>query len=461
MGLTSKMSFKAKKSTTIPSANAGVPGSQVAVASGFFAAAPVAPGAAQEDDDESTIFTTIMILYYGFFGLTMVAYPWVHAADVCPWNPLAYWTTISDETAMVFRLAGAGILALVLGPFFDDIFGGVGVQMKAFTRQCTVINVILFFTFLYYSFYSPLPTAVPLMWKAQAILGGLILGWNLVEAVPVLNLAAGYALVNSLQFGFFGLTLVSVPSILYGPPSPVAYWSEWNDIDLLTARGLGLGFITLAIIGYYYYRTSGGAYCKQLTVFNVILTGLFIIPAFFGGSSAIARMWEIQLAIAVPIVLVGLFLEINGATGSWVVNFSCPKCGLNAVSLNYFFLIWYLPFFASFAYDPDFMVGVNSPMPISMFIVPFGETSLFFVKVWCLAMLMILLGPFVFGLSHVSVAKQMMFAHVAYFGLFVYYLLETEVMEFMVMAPLSGLNLIFAILALIAVLPSNSGEAML
>lgn len=160
MGLTSKMSFKAKKSTTIPSANAGVPGSQVAVASGFFAAAPVAPGAAQEDDDESTIFTTIMILYYGFFGLTMVAYPWVHAADVCPWNPLAYWTTISDETAMVFRLAGAGILALVLGPFFDDIFGGVGVQMKAFTRQCTVINVILFFTFLYYSFYSPLPTAV-------------------------------------------------------------------------------------------------------------------------------------------------------------------------------------------------------------------------------------------------------------------------------------------------------------
>ena len=55
-----------------------------------------------------------------------------------------------------------------------------------------------------------------------------------------------------------------------------------------TARGLGLGFITLAIIGYYYYRTSGGAYCKQLTVFNVILTGLFIIPAFFGGSSAVS-----------------------------------------------------------------------------------------------------------------------------------------------------------------------------
>jgi len=461
MGLTSKISFKSKKSTTVLSANANTPGSKVPVNESGFFAAPVAPGAAQDDDDEATIFTTMMILYYGFFGLTMVVYPWVHAADVCPWNPLAYWTTISDETGMVFRLAGAAILALVLGPFFDEIFGGVGVQMKAFTRQCTVINFILFFAFLYYSFYSPLPTAVPLMWKAQAIVGGLILGWNLVEAVPVLNLAGGYALVNTLMYGFFGLTLVSVPSILYGPPSPVAYWSEWNDVDLLAGRGLGFAMIALAIVGYYYYRTSGGSYCKQLTVYNFVMLGLFILPAFYGGSSAIARMWEIQLAIGVPILFVGIFLEINGATGSWVVDFACSKCGLNAPSLNYFFLFFYIPFFAAFAYDPDFALGVNSPMPISMFIVPFGETSLFFTKAWCLAMLMILLGPFVFGLSHVSVAKQIMFAHVAYFGLFTYYLLETEVLEFMVMAPLTGLNLIFAILALIAVLPSNSGEAML
>jgi hypothetical protein len=314
---------------------------------------------------------------------------------------------------------------------------------------------------MYYSFYAPIPTAAPLVWEVQTITCGLICGWNLVEAVPALTLASGYALFNALMFGFFGITLATVPSLLYGPPSPIAYWTVWEDIDLLAARGLGIAMIGLVLIGYYYYRAAGGSFCKQMTIWNLILNGLLCIPAFYGGESSVESMWLIQLCVDLPVLIVGIFLEINGATGKWVIDFKCPECGLNCPSLNYFFLIWYLPFILGFYINPNYMFGPAGPMPVSMFLVPFGETSLFFTKVWVTAMLVTVLGPFVFGLSHASVAKQLMFAHLAYFGLFLYVLLEQEIMNVLLMGPLSGLNLVFFLLALYAVLPAQSGEELL
>ena len=93
------------------------------VSKGKVAPAGVAPAGvlpAGHGDDESTVFTTFMILYYGFFGITLLVYPRLHCADGPFPNPLAYWTTISDETEFVFRLAGTAILTLVIGPFLDE-----------------------------------------------------------------------------------------------------------------------------------------------------------------------------------------------------------------------------------------------------------------------------------------------------------------------------------------------------
>ena len=90
--------------------------------------------------DEPTIFTSFMVLYLGFFGLSMLLYPWVHAADVSPWNPMAYWTTIDDKLAFSFRIAGASFLVIALGPFYDELFNGEGVRMQAFTEQCAMLN---------------------------------------------------------------------------------------------------------------------------------------------------------------------------------------------------------------------------------------------------------------------------------------------------------------------------------
>ena len=253
------------------------------VSKGKVAPAGVAPAgvSAGHGDDESTVFTTFMILYYGFFGITLLVYPRLHCADGPFPNPLAYWTTISDETEFVFRLAGTAILTLVIGPFLDEIFGGVGVQMMAFTRQMCVANAILFVLFLYYSFYAPLDTAVPMIWQGQAMVGGLILGWNIIEVSGDM-LQTYYTVFCVLEFSFFGLSLASVPALLFGPPSPFKYWESWSDLSLTCGRSVGLAMTSAFLLGFYLYSKSNG-FTKMVTVWNVILTGLMVIPAYFGG----------------------------------------------------------------------------------------------------------------------------------------------------------------------------------
>ena len=118
---------------------------------------------------------------------------------------------------MAFRIAGTAFLVLVTGPFFDEIFGGAGVKMMAFARQMCMGNAIAFFIFLYYTFYSPLPTAVPMIWKIQTIFAGVLLGWSICEVIFE-SLKKYYITFSTLEFGFFALTLMSFPDTLYGPP---------------------------------------------------------------------------------------------------------------------------------------------------------------------------------------------------------------------------------------------------
>ena len=69
-------------------------------------------------DDDPTWFTTLMVMYYGFFGITLLVYPNIHAVDNGLFkNPVAYWSTLSEDLEFGFRMLGAAFTAIVLGPF--------------------------------------------------------------------------------------------------------------------------------------------------------------------------------------------------------------------------------------------------------------------------------------------------------------------------------------------------------
>ena len=55
-----------------------------------------------------------------------------------------------------------------------------------------------------------------------------------------------------------------------------------GELDLLTGRSLGFTLLALAGMGYYYMPM--GSFCKQIFIFNLANMGLFIIPAFYGGT---------------------------------------------------------------------------------------------------------------------------------------------------------------------------------
>ena len=419
---------------------------------------PVIPmSTALADDDDPTIFTSFMTLYLGFFGLTMLVYPYIHSSSDSPWNPMAYTTKLSEETAFAFRIAGSGFLTLVIGPYLDEIFGGVGVQMKAFTRQMLFANGISFVLFTYFTFYDPVPTAIPLMWKAQTIMSGFLLVWSVVEAIPLGFLPGAYVGFNLLMYTGFGLTLTAKPDLFYGPPSPVAYWNTWGDFAILSGRSLGMSLLILVTVGTLY--ANGPGFAKQLTVFNAFNLGLFALPAFYGGASAVTTMWMIQFVLGVVVLLVGLYLELAGATGKWGPEATCcEKCGANVEAFNLFNLFFYIPFVLGFYYDPNLMFGPNGLMPpgMSMFTADLNETSIWFCRAWATNMLMLVLGPYLFGLSPVKVAKQMVISYLAYTCLFTYILLTTDLFNMMVMGPLTGLNVIFLIWGIVSVTGKES-----
>jgi hypothetical protein len=409
-------------------------------------------------DDEPTWFTTFSLFYFGFFGITLLLYPQIHTSDAGGLfaNPIAYWTSISDETAFTFRIAGAGFLTLVTGPFFDEMFGGAGVTMMAFTRQMCMINLLIFVLFQYYTFYAPLASAIALIWKCQTAFGGLLLGWNIVEVVSS-GLKEYYTLFLTAEFSFFALTLAIAPQTLYGPSSPLAYWNEWGDLALCTARSLGLGMIGLFIVGYYFFSSNPG-YTKMCTLWNVAITGLMAIPAFYGGSSAVASMWMIQFVLQVPVLVVGLYLELSGQTGPWAFTFSCPVWGLNFESFNMFSLVFNVPFVIAFFYDPNMMFGPSTPTGMPMFKEDLTETSLWFGKAWATAILLIVLGPYLFGLPARGVTKQLTVVYLFFTGLFAYSLYAYSIFEVMMIGPMTGLNVI--LFGLGAYLALNSGDPL-
>ena len=182
-------------------------------------------------------------------------------------------------------------------------------------------------------------------WQAQTALAGLILAWNLIEAVGVEALVIFYARYNAAQYGLFGLTLISAPSLFFGPPSPVAYWSEWGELALMAGRGLGVGLTGVVLVGYYYH---GAALCKLLTAFNVLNVALFAMPAFYAGASAVVPMWQIQLMLTLPLVVVGVYIEVIGATGPWSLKLGCPAWGANLETFNFVNALWFVPFVIGF-----------------------------------------------------------------------------------------------------------------
>merc|ERR1740138_814188 len=170
----------------------------------------------------------------------------------------------------------------------------------AFTRQMMVLNTIFLFMFLYYSYYAPLATGVPMMFNVQAITNGLIFAWNFIEVTDA-GMATYYVLGTCGMFGFFAVGLISVPDLLFGPPSPIAYWTSWNDLAMMTARSLGLGMFVLFILGYLYCGKTAG-YAKLCTVWNILLLAFCSQPAYFGGDASVASMWEIQFVFQIPFV---------------------------------------------------------------------------------------------------------------------------------------------------------------
>jgi hypothetical protein len=427
----------------------------------FITSKPTAPKVAPEDpDDEITWFTAFSTVYYAFFGITLLVYPQIHASQQAPFpNPMAYWTKMSDDTAMAFRLAGSFMLALVGGPFCDEIFGTIGVKMKAFSMQLFLVNTFLFFVFIYYSFYDPLSTAIPLMWKGQAYFNGLILAWTYIEVTETANLVKYYTAFSALYFGGFSLGLSSVPDMLFAPPSPMAYWTSFSELSVLCARSLGLGIFALCAYGYFYIPTN--SLCKTFTAINVVNLGLFIYAAYYVGPTAVSPMWEIQTCMQIPIAVIGLYLESAGATGAWNINFSIGGCGLNVPTMNIIDLAWFAPFTLGFLTVPNMLFGPAAISGVPLFTVDLDPVALWFGKAWGITTTILALGPYVFSVPGVKVAKMMAFLYLTYVANFIYGLMYWEVFNFPVIAGLTGVNFIMFALHLYVILPQQAGEPML
>jgi hypothetical protein len=338
---------------------------------------------------------------------------------------------------------GAGFLTIVVGPFFDEMFGGPGVTMMAFTRQSCMLSILLFLLFLYYAFYAPIATAIPIIWQAQAAFQGVFVGWAIVEVVSSsASLMEYYTLFLVLEFGFFGLSLASVPSLLFGPGSPFVYWNTWGDFAITVARSQGIGLLGLFVVGYYFFSKYKG-FTKMCTVWNIGITILCAIPAFYGGSSANASMWQIQFCMQLPTIIVGLYLELAGVTGPWEISCSCPSLGMNPETYNMFSLCFQFPFVVAFFYDPNMIFGPSTPTGFPMFKQDLTETGLWFGKGWGLTVLLTVLGPYLFGLPARGVTKQLAFLYLCFVGLFGWSLYAFDFFVLLIVGPVSGVNFIF------------------
>ena len=384
----------------------------------------------------TTLFTKVMCLYWGFFGITLVAYPKLFAVDGLPIsNPTAYWTTLSPETCFAFRLAGGSFLLIAFAPKYFRM------GLDGFVKMMLFGNFLTFNLFLYYGFYKPFDTAVPMMWKAQGYICAAVLGWNIVEFVYPYQLKTNFNLFLAFFFGFFGVALSAAPSIMFGPPSPVAYWNEWGDLPDMAARSLG--FTVLTLVSYGCYLHDSDSFIKQMNMFNLINLGLFSIPAYFGGSSAVTWIWQAQCVMQVPILIINVALRVQLPKPKF--DFSLPKpCGLNAQTFMYVNLWFYLPFVLAFAYKPNLVFGPSTP-GVPMFLEDMNETAVWFGRGWAIGIFLMVLGPFAFGMQSRLCAKQMLVSYIATCSLFVYELLNTSFFNLTLVIPMTCINFVFLI----------------
>ena len=96
-----------------------------------------------------------------------------------------------------------------------------------------------------------------------------------------------------------------------------------------------------------------------------------------------------------------------------------------------------------------------------MFLEEFNETSTWFCRAWVTTMLVLLCGPYVLGLSQLGVAKQFTFVYAGILVLFVYHLVATDVMNVVIVAPLTAVNALFFGAGLYLCLPAQSGQPLL
>lgn len=421
-----------------------------------------APAGGADKDDEATVFTTAMICYWGFFAVTLIINPSVHALDGPFPNPMAYWKTLTENETMIFRIAGCAFLTLLVGPFFDEIFGGVGVKMMAFARQMCFINLLSLFIFLWYSFYSPLDTAVTFMWEIQAAVCGLLVGWSVVEVVDSAEtIKTLYVVATVGLFAFFGLGLIAAPSLLFGPPSPVKYWNTWTDLTILLSRGVGIVMTCTFLVGYFVVGKSAG-FAKLCTAFNLGVTTLLVLAVTtLNGPSSVDSMFKIQVCFNLPFVVVGLYLELAGLTGAWEFKCAGPKWGANAETYCMLNVIFNVPFAIGFLTVPNMLFGPSSISGMAMFTSNIDETGLWFGKVWGLCVFLITVSPYVFGFPYIKTTKIATAAYLLYCGLFAYGLFVLDVFNFLLVAPLAFLQVLFFGAGLFLSLPAQAGEAML
>jgi len=171
-------------------------------------------------------------------------------------------------------------------------------------------------------------------------------------------------------------------------------------------------------------------------------------------------MWEIQIVVQIPLLVIGLYLEIVGATGGNLINFGCPTWDGKVASFNYFNFLFNIGFVIGFLYDPNAIFGPNNIVGgPALFAVQADETAAWFGKAWALSTLIIILGPYLFDLSPNKVAKQMILVYLINLVVFGYTIYYKTIFNVTFAGPLCGVQVLLVGWGLYASL--NSGEDLL
>jgi hypothetical protein len=237
---------------------------------------------------------------------------------------------------------------------------------------------------------------------------------------------------------------------------------DWTELGLMTGRSLGLTMFVLFVLGHLLCGKTGG-WAKMCTLWNLVIFYLMISPAYFGGDSAISKMWEINLVFQIPFVLIGLYCVLMGGTGPWPFVFYCPSpWGRNAPSYCFVNLCFYVPFAISFCLpDPGVIFGPESAMGLPLFLVEFDETALLFARAWAAATFILCLGPYLFAMPAVKVTKLLTVKYLTDCALFTYAIAFYSVLNLPLAGPLTGVNVVFLAVGIYLSLPSQAGEDIL